>query len=326
MIVVGAGPIGLACGVEASRRGVKAVILEKGCLTESVFRFPPHLVFFSTPELLELGGVPFVTAGPRPTRVEVLEYYRRIAGFFRLDVRTFDAVVEVQSDGDSEFQVRTASGRTYLSRFVVMATGCYERPNLLGIPGEDLPKVSHYFREPHPFHRRKVVVVGGQNSAVEASLDLWRHGADVTLIHRGASLGQMVKYWIRPDLENRIKERAIRALFNARVERIEKDHVVVRMEDGEATRLENDFVFLMTGYHADLEFLADIGIVFDPDDQKPIHDPATMETNLPGVYVAGVLAGGKENNRLFIENTRFHAKLILQDIERKIEMGSSYTI
>jgi thioredoxin reductase (NADPH) len=317
ILIVGSGPIGIACGIEAARRNVSAVILEKGCLLDSVTRFPPHLVFFSTPELLELADVPFITAGPKPSRAEILQYYRRLAEHFHLDVRVYEAAERVARH-DGRFDVRSSRGTTYSPRFVALAIGFYDHPNLLGIEGEYLPKVSHYYGDPHPHYRRRVAVIGGQNSAVEAALELHRVGASVTLVHRGSGLGSGVKYWLRPDIENRIKEGSITAHFDTVVERIAEETITLRNGRGERFEIPNDFVFAMTGYHADFEFLERAGIRLDPETLKPAHDPATMETNVPGLYIAGVAAGGRDANKIFIENSRVHATLILEDIERKL--------
>ena len=321
VIIVGAGPIGIACGVEAADRGISAMILEKGCLANSIFHYPLRLIFFSAPRLLELGKVPFVTTQEKPTREDVLGYYRRVAEHFELNLHLYEAVEEVESDGEEPCVCRvvTSKEQVYTSRFVILAIGAFDHPNLLGIPGEELPKVSHYYREAHPHYGRNVAVVGGQNSAAEAALELWRHGAKVTLIHRGDSLGDTVKYWIRPNLQNRIQDGSIRACFRTVVERIEPDHIMIRTNQTQPERLENDFVFVLTGYHTDFEFLQKTGVVMDVETLKPLHDPATMETSIRGVYIAGVAAAGKEGSKLFIENTRFHAKLILQDIERKLD-------
>jgi len=319
---VGAGPIGIASGIEAARRGYSHLILEKGCLTDAIYRFPPHLVFFSSPSLLELGGVPFVTSGQKATREEVLYYYRRLTEHFRLNLRLYEAAAAITAqNGPAQptplYEVRSNAGELYRAPFVILAIGFYDHPNLLGIPGEELPKVSHYYREAHPYFRQKVAVVGGQNSAVEAALELYRSGAEVTLIHRGPELGSGVKYWIRPDIDNRIKEGAIRAFFKSEVTRIEPGEIVVRGFDGAQAKLENDFVLALTGYHTDYSFLKSIGVQIDPETLKPTHDPSTMETNLPQVYVAGVAAGGKDANKIFIENSRVHAEMIFKDIETK---------
>ena len=318
LLIVGSGPIGIACGIEAARRGIPAVILEKGCLLDSITRFAPQLVFFSTPELLELADVPFITAGPKPTRGEILQYYRRLAEHFRLDVRTYEAAEHVARRSDGRFDVRSSRGASYSPRCVALAIGFYDHANLLGVEGEDLPKVSHYYGDPHPHYHRKVAVIGAQNSAVEAALELHRVGASVTLIHRGPALGSGVKYWLRPDIENRIKEGSIAAHFNTIVERISGESITLRNGGGERFEVANDFVFAMTGYHADFEFLERAGIRLDPETLKPAHDPATMETNVPGLYIAGVAAGGRDANKIFIENSRVHAKLILEDVARKL--------
>lgn len=324
VVIVGAGPIGLACGVEARRRGIDAVILEKGCIANSIYSYPPHMVFFSSPRQLELGALPFVSAAPRPTRNEVLAYYRRVVEHFELDVRPYQRVEDIRPHSDHGHLVQASGDHLYAAPYVVIATGCYDHPNLLGVPGEDSSNVSHYYREGHAFFRQKVVVVGGQNSAVEAALDLLRNGAQVTLVHRGASLGDSVKYWLRPEFENRVADGSVRAIFEAQVERIERRRVHVRRLTGESLRLECDFVFILTGYHADFEFLARAGIVLEEETQRPLHDPATLETNVPGVYVAGTVAGGRETGKLSIETTRYHAQLIFQDIQRKWKSGGAH--
>ncbi len=317
LIIVGAGPIGIACGVEASRAGLSHLLIEKGCLTNSIHRFAANLVFFSTPNLLEIGDVPFITAGPKPARGEVLLYYRRVAEHFRLNLRLYEKVLEVERDGKGGFVVASDQGR-YAARRVVLAIGFYDHPNRLGVPGEELPKVSHFYREPHPYFRQKVAVIGGQNSAAEAALDLWRNGAEVTLIHRHEQLGSSLKYWIRPDLENRLREGSIKALFNAEVARIEAKSITVKNSGGQLATLENDFVFAMTGYHPDFEFLEKMGIRLESEKMKPALDPDTMETNVPGMYIAGVATGGKETGQIFIENGREHAKKIVRDILGKV--------
>jgi thioredoxin reductase (NADPH) len=325
LLIVGAGPIGIACGVEATRAGLSHVIIEKGCLTNAVFRFPAQVVFFSTPELLEIGGVPFITSGPKPTRREILLYYRRVAEHYRLPLRLYERVLGLESDARGAYAVRSAK-HSYRARSVVLAIGFYDHPNLLGVPGEDLPKVSHYYTEPHPYYRQQVAVIGGQNSAAEAALDLHRNGARVTLIHRREALGSAIKYWVRPDIENRIKEGSIPALFSTEVVRIDEGSIAVRSVsapgngNGEAPlrTLDNDFVLAMTGYHADLEFLERVGIRLEGERRKPVLDPATMETNVERIYVAGVASGGLDTNRIFIENGRVHARLIAEDIARKL--------
>ena len=318
ILIIGSGPIGIACGIEATRRGVSHLILDKGCLLDAIHRYPPQLVFFSTPELLEIADVPFVTAGGKPTRSEVIHYYRRLTEHFRLEVRLYEAAERIERDPGRGFRVRTSRGIEHEALSVVIATGFYDHPNLMGVEGENLPKVSHYYLDPHPFWRRKVAVIGAQNSAVEAALELWRNGAEVTLVHRGEGLGSGVKYWVRPDIENRIQEGSIRALFGVDVERILESSVVLRRGDGSRLEIENDFVFALTGYHPDREFLESAGVRIDPASLRPVLDPATMETNVPGLYVAGVAAGGRDANRIFIENSRIHAKLILEDVASKL--------
>lgn len=314
LVVVGAGPIGIACGVEAARAGISCRLLEKGCVTDAIFQFPPQLVFFSTPELLEIGDIPMLISGPKPSRVDLLKYYRRVAEHFSLDVRTHEKVLSVEGDRESGFVLRTTRGE-HRARRVVLAVGFYDHPNLLGIPGEDLEKVSHYYTEPFPHYRRDVAVIGGQNSAAEAALELYRQGARVTLIHRGESLGRSVKYWVRPDLENRIAEGSIRAHFETVVTRIEETSIELRHADGSTSTIPNDFVFALTGYHADFEFLEGAGIRLEGEKRRPAHDPESMETNRPGVYIAGVATGGTDTTRIFIENGREHARRIAVHLE-----------
>ncbi len=320
IIIVGAGPIGIACGIEAKTRGLSELIIEKGCLTNSIYHFPTNLVFFSTPDLLELAGVPFITSGPKPTRVEILTYYKRLTQSFALDVHLFERVEKIEKQ-DGRFLVYTNKAETpYRARFVVLAIGFYDHPNMLNVPGEDLPKVTHYYKEAHLYYNQKVAVIGGQNSAVEAALEVYRAGAaEVTLIHRDSTLGRSVKYWIRPDIENRIKEGSIKAYFNARVVEIREDAIVVEQKDRGRFEMENDFVLAMTGYHPDYRFLQNVGVQLDPETQKPIYNPQTMETTLKNVYIAGVACGGKHDiNKIFIENGREHARLILEDIQSKL--------
>ncbi|MGH7493107.1 MAG: YpdA family putative bacillithiol disulfide reductase [bacterium] len=315
--IIGAGPVGLACGLEAHRCGLSHVILEKGCLTNSLFHFPKHMTFFSTPELLEIGGIPFVISTEKPTRPEALNYYRRVTAHFELNVRLYERVINVISR-PSSFEVITAH-RSYGAKFVVIATGFYDHPNLLDVPGETLPKVSHYYTEPFSFYRRRVAVIGGKNSAVEAALDLYRHGAEVTLIHRGPEIRQSVKYWILPDILNRIQEGSIRALFNAQVAAISPEKIFVQPQGGMNLAIDNDHVFALTGYHPDYDFLEQAGIAIEDQTRRPHYHAETFETNVTGIYVAGVVAAGKEGNSIFIENGRMHAKSIIKDIERRMQ-------
>ncbi|HEV8523951.1 MAG TPA: YpdA family putative bacillithiol disulfide reductase [Terriglobales bacterium] len=319
-LVIGAGPTGMATAIEVQRAGMSVVLVEKGCLVNSLFHYPANLVFFTTPELLEIGDIPFPSAHPKPTRPEALEYYRKVAEHYHLDVRQYQRVEEVSGD-DASFRVRALDrhrrGHEYEARKLVLATGYYDLPNHMGIPGEDLPKVFHYYREPHPYHACDVLVIGGKNSAAIAALELWRHGARVILVHRGHGMSSSVKYWIKPDIENRIKNREITAYFNSRVREIGQDYVVLDTPTGDL-RLNNDFVFAMTGYHPDFEFLTRLGIKLTSPDCRPVCNAETLESNVPGVYLAGVIVAGSKTSEIFIENGRFHGKLIAQDIKRTL--------
>jgi thioredoxin reductase (NADPH) len=324
ILIIGAGPVGLACGIEAAKANLDYLILEKGCLTNSVFHFPAEMQFFSTPELLEIGGVPFVISKEKPSRQDCLNYYRRVAESFKLRIQLFEKVEQIRHRAGG-FEVMT-SKNNYSTKNVIIATGFYDHPNLMGIPGERLPKVSHYYSEAHPFFRRRVAIIGGKNSAVEAALDLFRHGAEVTLIHRGDDFGKSVKHWILPDIQNRVKDGAIKALFNTRATRITEDAVYV--ENGASAeqrepRIENDFVFAMTGYHPDYEFLRSSGIEIDREQQRACYNSDTFETNVPSLYIAGVAGAGKGANTLFIEHGREHAKKIVQHIAQKLTEGGS---
>lgn len=320
-LVVGAGPTGMATAIEVQRAGMRVVLVEKGCLVNSLFHYPANLIFFTTPELLEIGDIPFPSAHAKPTRLEALEYYRKVAEHYRLDIRQYQRVEQVTGT-DRAFQVRALDrhGRElqYDARKLVVATGYYDLPNEMGIPGEDLPKVFHYYREPHPYHDCDVLVIGGKNSAAIAALELWRHGARVTLAHRGPGMSSSVKYWIKPDIENRIKNREITAYFNSHVREIGDDYVQLETLAGEL-RLNNDFVFAMTGYHPDFDFLTRLGVRLSTPDCRPVCNPETLESNVPGIYLAGVIVAGSKTSEIFIENGRFHGKLIAEDIKRKLE-------
>jgi thioredoxin reductase (NADPH) len=319
LLIVGAGPAGLATAIAAVQAGLDYELVEKGALVNSIFHFPRQMVFFTTAELLEIGGLPFVTPYEKPTRVEALRYYRRVADTYRLRI-TFDETVLAIEPGAEGFRVATtrmAGGpRTWQARNVVLATGYYDHPNLLRIPGEDLPHVAHYYDDPHPFWRKHVVVVGAKNSAAIAALELYRAGAaSVTLVHRGHELSPSVKYWIRPDIENRIKEGSVRALFSRCVREITPTHVHVESPGGRED-LPADQVFLLTGYTPDVGLMRRAGVRVDPDTLKPEHDPQTFETNVCGLYLAGALVSGKDTGKVFIENGRFHGEAIVNAIVR----------
>ena len=321
VLVIGAGPTGLACGIEAVRAGLKLLILEKGCLVNSIFSYPANMTFFTTRERLEIGDLPFPSTNVKPTRAEALEYYRRAAEFYKLPVHYSQQVTRIKAqDGAFRVESETPSGaRTeYHARTVIVATGYYDRPNPLGIPGEDLPNVSHYALEGHAFYGRKVTVIGGANSAAITALDLYRHGATVTLVHREPQLSRHIKYWIRPDIDNRIKEKSIRAHFDSRVAEIKESSVRIDHAQGESILLENDFVFALTGYHPDIDLLRRAGVQVDATSYRPACDPKTLETNVPGLYVAGVVISGRHTNEIFIENGRFHGKQIMEDLASRV--------
>src|SRR5277367_1727200 len=319
IICIGAGPTGLACAIEARRAGMKPLVIDKGCLCNSIFHYPVNMVFFTTPELLEIGDLPLVCAAEKPVRVEALKYYRKAVEHFGLEVRLFERVERVEgSDGKFTVVTRTEKGteEKYQGKKIAVATGYYDLPNYLGVPGEKLPHVSHYYTEPFSFWNEDVVVIGGKNSAAETALDLFRNGARVTLVHRQAVLGQSIKYWVRPDIENRIKANEIRALFETRVVEIEPDHIVV--ENGAGKRgLRARQVFALTGYHPDFTFIESLGVKLDPKTRKPSLDPNTLESNVPGIHLAGVVIGGLHTGEIFIENGRFHGKQIITAMSGK---------
>ena len=321
VLVIGAGPTGLACAIDAQNAGFKVVVVDKGCLCNSLFHYPSNMTFFTTPELLEIGNMPFSSPNQKPNRNEALEYYRKVAEHFQLNVLQYHTVDGVHGE-DGEFTVATtdrfARKRDLRARKLIVATGYYDLPNYLGIPGEDLPKVAHYYHEPHPFFGLKVLVIGGKNSAAIAALDLWRHGADVTLVHRGEELHRHIKYWIKPDIENRIKNGEVRAFLQSTVARITEDSVVLNTPEGEIT-LANDFVFALTGYHPDFSFLERLGVTLDDaNDRCPRCDADSLESNVPGIYLAGVIVAGERTNEIFIENGRFHGKQIADSLRSKL--------
>jgi thioredoxin reductase (NADPH) len=295
--------------------------IDKGCLVNSLFNYPSNMTFFTTPELLEIGDIPFSSPNQKPTRQEALEYYRKCAEHYEIDVRQYEPVLKV-SGRDNQFVVLTTNlhghQREYRARKIILATGYYDRPNHMNVPGEDLPKVMHYYREPHPFFGLNVLVIGGKNSAAIAALELWRHGARVTLVHRGTAISNSVKYWIKPDIENRIKAGQVKAYFDTRVRQITLEHVVLDTPHGEVT-LPNDYVFALTGYHPDFEFLRGLGIKLSDADKRPVVDPQTLESNVPGIYLAGVIVAGMRTSEIFIENGRFHGQLIAADLKRKLK-------
>ncbi|HME58871.1 MAG TPA: YpdA family putative bacillithiol disulfide reductase [Terracidiphilus sp.] len=312
LLVVGAGPTGLACAIEAQKVGLSAGIVDKGCVCNSLFHYPAHMTFFTTPELLEIGGIPFPSPHTKPDRNEALQYYRRVADLYKLDIRQYHRVERV-GGRDGAFTVYTIdrfgrSGSIH-ARKLVIATGYYDLPNYLYIPGESLSKVHHYYFDPHPFFGTDVLVVGGKNSAAISALELWRGGARVTLVHRDAEIDPGVKYWIRPDIEKRIQDRQIDAYFSSRLIEITPDTVVIETPEGRKT-LKNDFVFAMTGYHPDYQFLLSMGIRLQGEERRPMCNPETLESNVPGIYLAGVIVAGSRTNEIFIENGRFHGRQI----------------
>jgi thioredoxin reductase (NADPH) len=316
LIIIGAGPTGMAAAIEAQRRNLKYLVLEKGAITNSIVHFPRQMVFFTTPELLEIGGMPLVSDREKPSRNEALKYYRKVAGALRLNIHQYEEVRGVQSLGERRFRVISERAE-YETSNVVIAIGYYDNPNLLGIPGEDLPHVSHYYTEPYAFYERDVVVVGGKNSAAEAALDLFRGGVRVTLVHRGSEMGPTVKYWVRPDIENRLKAGEIQSFFNACV--VEITRTAVRIAQADVQReIPAQQVFLLTGYHASTTLFEQLGVRFDSETLRPQFDPTTYETNIAGVYLAGSVVGGRFNAEVFIENGRFHGELVAKAIAARI--------
>ena len=319
LLVVGAGPTGLACAIEAQKAGLRSVVVDKGCLCNSLFHYPAHMTFFTTPELLEIGGIPFPSPNAKPTRNEALQYYRLVAAYYRLDVRQYHRVEGV-TGADGAFTVHTEDrfGRpgAIQTRKLALSTGYYDLPNFMGIPGEKLSKVHHYYVDPHPYFETDTVVIGGKNSAAIAALELWRSGARVTLVYRGPGIPPHVKYWIKPDLENRIKNGEIKAYFNSQAVEITPDAVIIETLEGSLT-LKNDFVFAMTGYHPDFDFLEGLGVRFEGPDRLPVCDAETLESNVPGIYLAGVIVAGSRTNEIFIENGRFHGRQIAAALASK---------
>jgi len=320
VLVVGSGPTGLACAIETRRRGLRTVTVDKGCLCNSLFHYPSNMTFFTTPELLEIGDIPFSSPNQKPNRNEALEYYRKVAERYSLDIRQYHRVLSIDGiDGNFSVEVQELIGRKTIvsARKIILATGYYDLPNYLRIPGEDLPKVEHYYHDPHPYYGMDVVVIGGKNSAAIAALDLWRHGARVTLVHRGPEIHYHVKYWILPDINNRIKNGEVSAYFNSSVVDIREDAVDLETPSGRIT-LKNDFVFALTGYHPDFAFLESVGVRMEGADLCPACDPDSLESNIAGIYLAGVIVAGSRTNEIFIENGRFHGRQIADSIAHRL--------
>ncbi|MBB6326060.1 thioredoxin reductase (NADPH) [Algoriphagus iocasae] len=316
VLIVGGGPIGLACGVEAQKADLDYVILEKGALTNSIFNYPINMTFFSTSERLEMANIPFMSIGNKPTRTEALEYYRRVFLHFNLNVKLYEGVETLAKNGEN-FEVKTSKG-TYQTKKIILATGFYDLPNLMNVPGEDLPKVQHYYKEPWPFIGQKVLVVGGANSAVDAALETWRKGAEVSMVLLEDEVDENVKYWVRPDIMNRIKEGSIKAFTKSRIKEIREHEVVINTPEGEVT-IENDFVLAMTGYKPNFALLDQLGVEMSQDEKRqPCYDELNQESNVPGVYLAGVVCGGLNTREFFIENSIVHAEMIMKDIKEKL--------
>ena len=319
LIIVGAGPIGLNCAIEAKKAGLKYLVLEKGVLVNSLFNFPTNMTFFSTSNLLEIGDVPFIAHSEKPTRRESLEYFRRVVQSWKLNINYYEEVKGIEKKTDDTFQVST-SKTDYRSKKVIVATGFYDHFRPLNVPGEDLPKVKHYYDEPHPYVGQNLAVIGAANSACDVALETFYKGAKVTMIIREPNIYEKVKYWIRPNIENRIKEGSIKAYFNSTVKEIRENEILIETPEGEIT-LENDFVLAMTGYMPDYSFFEKIGLEIGEGDEKiPVHNNETLETNIPGLYIAGVINAGMNTSKLFIENTREHAGIIIKDILKSIKI------
>src|SRR5437764_8571691 len=320
LLVIGAGPTGMACAIEAERVGMRAVLVDKGCLVNSLFHYPANMTFFTTPELLEIGDIPFSSPNQKPNRSEALEYYREVADHYSLDVRQYERVDRV-AGAHGDFRVHTierfGTPHVHGSQKLVIATGYYDLPNYMDIPGEELPKVAHYYHEPHPYYDNDVLVIGGKNSAAIAALELWRHGSRVTIVHRGPAMHKNVKYWILPDIENRIRNQEITAFFDSQVLEIRERSVLVETPAGKI-ELTNDFVFALTGYHPDFDLLKSLGVEIGSGDCRPVCDSETLESNVPGIYLAGVIVAGARTSEIFIENGRFHGRQIALALAAKL--------
>lgn len=316
VLIVGAGPIGLACGIEASKHQLNYLIVEKGVLVNSLYHYPDNMTFFSTSDKLEIGNVPFMSTNPKPKKNEALEYYRRVADQFNLNINFYETIEKVKKEGD-HFIINTSKG-VYQAKKLILATGFYDLPNLMNVSGEDLQKVRHYYTDPHPYYKQKVAVIGAQNSAVDAALECWRKGAEVTMIVRGSGIADRVKYWVRPDIENRIKEGSIKAYFDAEVKKIDETSITF-LHDGKELQIENDFVLALTGYKPSYSLLRSIGVEISEDEiHRPAYNENTMESNVEGLYLAGVVVGGMETAKWFIENSRVHASIILNHLSKDL--------
>ncbi|RIA09026.1 thioredoxin reductase (NADPH) [Flavobacteriaceae bacterium MAR_2010_72] len=316
IVIIGGGPIGIACALECIKRDWDYVVIEKGALTNSLYNYPKNMTFFSTSEKLEIDEIPFISNNPKPNRDEALEYYRRVATSNRLNINLYETVNQITKTKDV-FKIATNKAQ-YQSKHVIICTGFYDIPKLLNVPGETLPKVTHYYKEAHPYAMQNVVVVGASNSAVDAALEIWRKGGNVTMVVRGESIGERVKYWVRPDILNRIEEGSIKAYFNSEILQIDQDTVTLQTPEATVT-IPNDYVVALTGYLPNFKFLEDSGISLSNNDvRNPTYNPETMESNVKGLYLAGVICGGKETHKWFIENSRIHAKLIASHIETKL--------
>lgn len=312
VIIIGSGPIGLACAIEAKRAGLSHLVLEKGCLVNSIYNYPTNMVFFSTSERLEIGNVPFISHGVKPTRTEALEYYRRVKDSWKLNVHTYEKVLSINKSED-HFEIDSSKNK-YRTKYVIISTGFFDYPNLMGIPGEELEKVKHYYIEPHPYAYQNIIVIGGGNSAVDVALETYRRGANVTMVLRNETLEKNVKYWVRPDIENRIKEGEIKIYYNSTVVKVTEEEAEIQTPNG-LIKLKNDFVLAMTGYQPDFDFLRDSGIIIDENESKiPKYNKDTYETNLKKLFLAGVVCGGMKTGEWFIENSRIHAPKIFQKI------------
>ena len=321
VVIIGAGPAGLASAIAATQNGLDHLIIEKGALVNSLLHYPTEMVFFTTPELMEIGGLPFTSPNDKPSRLEALRYYRRATDTYKLNIAFDERVLAIQREpapgerGSFAVDSQSLRGvrRSVHARHVVIATGAYDVANKMGVPGEDLPHVSHYYTQPHPFYRKRVVIVGGKNSAAEAALDLFRAGASVTIVHRRTALGDSIKYWVKPDIENRIKEGSIAARFDTHVREVRPTEVLVE-KDGLQETIPADAVFLLTGYGSENTLLKVAGVAIDPETAGPVHDPVTFETNVPGIYVVGAMTAGKQSGRVFIENGRFHGQEAIKSL------------